>query len=114
MNDFNGFLVNIPVDVRDRGPKIKVAVIDDGVDFLDNDLIDKIVRGASFCQTGKQEDGESNYFVSSKGHGTAMAKLICRVFSYAELYVVKLDGAETGKPTAASAAEVGNLGPFMV
>lgn len=111
--DFQVFIANIPDSIRQKqaerfGP-IRVAILDDGVDTFADALYGKIVGGHSFCKTGRFSDfGESIYFSSAKGHGTAMAKLVCWVCSEACLEVVKLDGAAYGQPTAESAAEAIN------
>jgi len=85
-----------------------VALIDDGIDMDDTILRPhNIVSGRSFCSHDTEQPRP--YYLSSGGHGTAMASLICRVCPKVKLYVLKLDeyGSEPGKRqiTAKSAAK---------
>lgn len=97
MESFGNFIVNYPVTPQE---KIKVALIDDGVDPAFNDLGSNISEGLSL---DKRATGLcSGYYQSSGGHGTIMACLIRLVCPKVQLYVVKLDE----KLTAASAAKV--------
>lgn len=91
---------------------IRIALLDDGVDLHDKDLRRIAPQptwgsGQSFCYvpTRQLEGSPSPYWVSSRGHGTEMAKLILSVFPDAELLIVKLGGSEVGRPTAESAAK---------
>ncbi|KAF4455939.1 hypothetical protein F53441_1806 [Fusarium austroafricanum] len=68
---------------------IKVALIDDGADPYVESLRGKIRGGESFDSA--HENGPSPYYTSSKGHGTVMADMICRVCPMAKLYVYKLE-----------------------
>ena len=92
---------------------ITVALIDDGIDIKDISLQSKIVGGRSFCHRSMEQNLNQPYYVSSGGHGTAMAGLICRVCPGVRLYVLKLDEyvIEAGKRqiTAESAAKVCRL-----
>ncbi|KAF8250394.1 hypothetical protein K440DRAFT_674042 [Wilcoxina mikolae CBS 423.85] len=103
VHEFGNFVDNIPQSIDT--PTIKVALIDDGVDTFEGY---KISKGVSFCMSPKKDDGESPYFISSKGHGTVMADLIYQVFSKFSLHVVKLhhDTQSGSCPTAESAAKV--------
>jgi len=109
MDDFSEFIQNVdpplPIPVAER---VTVALIDDGVDISERSLNAKIIGGRSFCQRDKYLS--KPYYVTSGGHGTIMASLICRVCPSAQLYIVKLDEylGETGKRqiTAKSAAKV--------
>ncbi len=89
---------------------ITVALIDDGIDIKDNKLKGKIVGGRSFCHRNMEQNLNQPYYVSSGGHGTAMAGLICRVCPGVKLYVLKLDEdvMDSGQRqiTAESAAKV--------
>jgi hypothetical protein len=97
---------------------ITVALIDDGIDIKDISLQSRIVGGRSFCHRSfchrsMEQNLNQPYYVSSGGHGTAMAGLICRVCPGVRLYVLKLDEyvIEAGKRqiTAESAAKVCSL-----
>jgi hypothetical protein len=89
---------------------IRVAVIDDGIDGFQDDLIDNIASGVSFCHSSDSGNLMRAYYVPSGGHGTMMARLICRLCPKAKLYVARLEEhrSSNGKRqiTARSAAEV--------
>jgi hypothetical protein len=87
-----------------------VGLIDDGVVYKSS-VRSNIKGGKSFCRRDKDQNLNEPHYVSSGGHGTAMAELICRVCPNVKLYIVKLDerlGRESGKReiTAISAAKV--------
>ncbi|EWZ96832.1 hypothetical protein FOWG_04078 [Fusarium oxysporum f. sp. lycopersici MN25] len=70
---------------------IKVALIDDGADPYVESLRGKIWGGETFSRGFPHENGPSPYYRSTKGHGTVMADMICRVCPMARLYVYKLE-----------------------
>ncbi|KAG5766076.1 hypothetical protein H9Q72_005869 [Fusarium xylarioides] len=70
---------------------IKVALIDDGADPDVESLRGKIWGGETFSRGFPHENGPSPYYRSTKGHGTVMADMICRVCLMARLYVYKLE-----------------------
>ncbi|KAK1245963.1 hypothetical protein MKX07_005032 [Trichoderma sp. CBMAI-0711] len=72
-------------------PRVKVAIIDDGVDVSMTGLDEKIAIGKSFSPYANSKDLMSPYFVSTSNHGTCMAYLICELCPMVELYVAKLD-----------------------
>ncbi|PMD28807.1 hypothetical protein L207DRAFT_642096 [Hyaloscypha variabilis F] len=90
MDEFADFIQNVelPLPLREE---ITIALIDDGVDINEQSLHAKIIGGRSFCQRDKFQNLSKPYYVTSGGHGTVMASLICRVCPKAQLYVVKLD-----------------------
>lgn len=110
MDEFAEFIQNVavPKNSQDMQEQVVVAVIDDGVDISDPTLEDKIKGGRSFCQW--DDNSSAPYYVTSGGHGTLMASLICRICPKAQLYVVKLEEHlsehSTRQITAASAAKV--------
>jgi hypothetical protein len=89
---------------------VRVAIIDDGVDINEQSVQSKIIGGRSFCHRDEEQNLNQPYYVSSGGHGTAMASLICRICPNVQLYVLKLNEhyVEPGKRqiTAKSAARV--------
>ncbi|KAI0965231.1 hypothetical protein F4678DRAFT_340691 [Xylaria arbuscula] len=99
-------------DIRDpsllRDPII-VALIDDGVDGNDPAIHSRIIGGRSFCTRDKEQNLNQSFYVSGGGHGTAMAKLICKVCPDVKLFILRLDEyyVEPGKReiTAKSAAK---------
>lgn len=109
MDEFADFIQNVdpPLPLREE---VTIALIDDGVDINEQSLHAKIIGGRSFCQRDKFQNLSKPYYVTSGGHGTVMASLICRVCPKAQLYVVKLDEhmSENMKRqiTAQSAAKV--------
>jgi hypothetical protein len=80
-----------------------------GGEVGDNNLSKNIADGKSFDRAGPLSL-PSPYYYSTNGHGTLMAKLICRVCPVVKLYVAKLDTkgetTDTGRFTARCAAEV--------
>jgi hypothetical protein len=109
MDDFADFIQNVESPITAVEP-ITIALIDDGVDINEQSLHAKIIGGRSFCQRDSFQNLSKPYYVTSGGHGTVMASLICRVCPMAQLYVVKLDEhmSENMKRqiTAKSAAKV--------
>ncbi|OPB46193.1 hypothetical protein A0O28_0063140 [Trichoderma guizhouense] len=66
---------------------VVVALIDDGVDRLDNTLSGQILEGKSF----DYHDGQVRPpFSSARGHGTVMASMILRVCPMAKIYPIRL------------------------
>lgn len=91
--------------------RVKVAIIDDGVDASMSELDGRIAAGKSFSPYANSKDLMSPYFVSSSNHGTCMALLICELCPEVELYVAKLDqreviGSNQRHITTTSAVEV--------
>ncbi|KAI1129180.1 hypothetical protein F5Y10DRAFT_238742 [Nemania abortiva] len=88
---------------------VTVAIIDDGIDVNDPTFHSRIVDGRSFCSRDEEQNLNQPYYVSGSGHGTAMAKLICKICPNVKLYILRLDEyvTETGKRqiTAKSAAK---------
>ncbi|KAE9368896.1 hypothetical protein N431DRAFT_547753 [Stipitochalara longipes BDJ] len=112
MDEFADFLQNMERSVEPPlvlEEPITVALIDDGIDINDISLQSRIVGGRSFCHRNMEQNLNQPYYVSSGGHGTAMASLICRICPSVKLYVLKLDEyvVDAGKRqiTAESAAK---------
>ncbi|KAK0610002.1 hypothetical protein B0T17DRAFT_658553 [Bombardia bombarda] len=74
---------------------ITIALIDDGVNPETESLRGKVIGGDTFDRGFPHDNGPSPYYVSSRGHGTVMADMICRVFPLAKLYVLKLEAHES-------------------
>lgn len=115
IDEFADFIQNVdpPLPLPEE---VSIALIDDGVDINEQSLHSKIIGGRSFYQRDKLQNLSKPYYVTSSGHGTVMASLICRVCPTARLYVIKLDEYtnETGRRvfTARSAAKVIFLSAF--
>lgn len=98
MDKFADEIQNVKVPFTDNlilKNDIKVALIDDGADPYVESLRGKINGGESFDRGYPHENGPSPYYTSSKGHGTVMADMICRVCPMAKLYVYKLETHST-------------------
>lgn len=76
---------------------VVVALIDDGVDSCDDDLAGRILPGKTFDY---QDDSMGPHFVSARGHGTVMARMITRVCPMAKIYPIrlKMQQDEKGEP----------------
>lgn len=115
MDDFADFIQNVESPLPIHEP-VTIALIDDGVDINERSLPARIIGGRSFCQRTSDRNLSKPYYVTSGGHGTVMASLICRVCPKAQLYVVKLDEhiSENSKRqiTAKSAAKVSPRNSF--
>lgn len=89
---------------------IRIAVIDDGVNSFDPTIDSKVIGGRSFSYRDEDQTLVNPYYVSSEGHGTAMAGFIRKICPNVEIYVLRLDeySVEQGKRyfTAASAEKV--------
>ena len=103
-------------------PRIKerpvVAILDDGVDVMRDDIKDRLIGGQSF----KGADGKKRYsgYQGRPGcHGTIMASLVLKMCPQATILPIRLDtrsSAKRGGPpcfTIKSAAEVSILGSPM-
>ena len=72
-------------------PEVRVAIIDDGIDDRLAIFRGRIARGKSFLRRPDRSDRPIDYYVRPGGHGTHMAKLVCQIFPYAMLYIIRLD-----------------------
>lgn len=72
-------------------PEVKVAIIDDGIDDKLAIFWGRIAKGKSFLRRPDGSDRPIDYYVRPGGHGTQMAKLICQIFPFAMLYIIRLD-----------------------
>jgi hypothetical protein len=109
MDEFADFIQNVESPLPLDKP-VTIALIDDGIDINEQSLSARIIGGRCFCQRDTFQNLSKPYYVTSGGHGTVMASLICRVCPKAQLYIVKLDEhiSEHSKRqiTAKSAAKV--------
>ncbi len=115
MDEFADFIQNVDPPLPLHEP-VTIALIDDGVDINEQSLHAKIIGGRSFCPRDSSQNLNTPYYITTGGHGTVMASLICRVCPKAQLYVLKLDEHvsehSTRTITAKSAAKVRPL-PFI-
>ncbi|KAK5989096.1 Subtilisin DY-like protein [Cladobotryum mycophilum] len=82
--------------------KVKVALIDDGIDPVKMRF--KVADGRSFSED--EHASHDNYYVEAGPHGTVMASLINKMCPMVELYVAKIVPGNSGviPPTAAAQA----------
>jgi hypothetical protein len=115
MDDFADFIQNVVPPLPITQP-VTIALIDDGVDVNEQFLHAKIIGGRSFCQRDRFQNLSMPYYVTSGGHGTVMASLICRVCPNAQLYVLKLDeymGDNQKRQITAKSAEKVRFSPII-
>lgn len=63
--------------------EVVVALIDDGVSLLDDNLAGRVLEGKTFDYS---ESGVGQSYNSAQGHGTEMARCILRVCPMAKIY----------------------------
>ncbi|KAI1460617.1 hypothetical protein F4805DRAFT_416485 [Annulohypoxylon moriforme] len=94
MEEFADFLQaaerNIDPPITLKHP-ITIAIIDDGVDISDQSIQSRVVDGKSFYRRDEEQNLNQPYYMSGGGHGTAMAKFICKVCPNVQLYILRLD-----------------------
>ncbi|EEU42353.1 uncharacterized protein NECHADRAFT_40446 [Fusarium vanettenii 77-13-4] len=93
-------------DLERLSKDVVVALIDDGVDSCDPAFSGRAIEGKTFDY---QDGGVGQYYISAKGHGTEMARMILKVCPMASIYSIRLKthiSPEKGHSTidAASAA----------
>ncbi|KAH6851063.1 hypothetical protein B0I37DRAFT_373102 [Chaetomium sp. MPI-CAGE-AT-0009] len=110
MEKFAAFIRGYREDVEDaiqdpklRPPRVKLALIDDGVDGLNADLSCIIKAGQTFSE--RDDHHYNSYFKSARGHGTIMAMLIRKICPNVKLYVAKLNEEKTGRNSFSITAE---------
>ncbi|KAG5795382.1 hypothetical protein H9Q69_005579 [Fusarium xylarioides] len=78
---------------------VVVALIDDGVNNCAEDFSRRVIEGVSFDYQG---DTVGQYYISARGHGTEMARMIFKVCPMASIYSIRLKTGfnhEKGEPT---------------
>lgn len=66
---------------------VTIALIDDGVNKFEIDHPNQVLEGKSF---DFHDERVNSPFLSAKGHGTTMARMILRVCPMAEIYPIRL------------------------
>lgn len=105
---FVSFIRNVDQSFKEHDcpPRpVKVAIIDDGVDKLSGGPFEDML-GISF---DTNDDVDNQWFFSSAGHGTLMAKLVRTVCPLTQLHIVRLNETRNEKatqPTVESATQV--------
>ncbi|KAG5781171.1 hypothetical protein H9Q73_005195 [Fusarium xylarioides] len=77
---------------------VVVALIDDGVSVVGSSLSGDIIGGKSFA-SDKIFNRTRPYYLSERGHGTAMAEAVKRVCPMIKIYPIRVntDGSESGQ-----------------
>ncbi|KAL4905616.1 hypothetical protein BDW74DRAFT_185133 [Aspergillus multicolor] len=94
IDSFNEQLKTLMAAIRTsshREDEIKVALLDDGVDFCEKEFRERIMHGKSFAYYDADKQREKQWYVSELGHGTVMAHMILRVCPMAKIYPIRLD-----------------------
>ncbi|KZL84161.1 intracellular serine protease [Colletotrichum incanum] len=73
--------------LQNLGKNVIVALIDDGVDCCDSAFSGRVIEGKTFDYQG---GGVGQYYISAKGHGTEMARMILKVCPMASIYSIRL------------------------
>jgi hypothetical protein len=79
--------VSAYVQEDSKNTRVRVALIDDGVD-ADQDDLRAMVKGG--WPTEEPTSSGTPFYQSTDGHGTAMARLIATACPHVDLYVAKL------------------------
>ncbi|KAK4043333.1 peptidase S8/S53 domain-containing protein [Parachaetomium inaequale] len=82
-----GRFISEHVQNSDRGARVRVAIIDDGVDVHLDDLKGEVKAGRP-CE--KATSLWAPFYQPTDGHDTAMARLIATACPHVELYAAKL------------------------
>ena len=104
MRKFAQFIYNTPNPEGDEPRRIKVAVLDDGFDLIQNihEFKDNKIVGKAFSGLNTSADGDDRFstveYFSELGHGTLMAKNIRQICPKVELYLAKLNNIALAHP----------------
>ncbi|KAH7310654.1 hypothetical protein B0I35DRAFT_357913 [Stachybotrys elegans] len=74
-------------DLQKLKKDVVVALIDDGVDSCDSAFAGRVIEGKTFDY---QDGGVGQYYISARGHGTEMARMILKVCPMASIYSIRL------------------------
>ncbi|KAI0407365.1 hypothetical protein F4802DRAFT_19209 [Xylaria palmicola] len=90
MDKFRGALASMLLPMPIPKERVRVALIDDGVNLGSVDMYGNIanITGLSFHPPGRHT--ENPWHCSSGGHGTVMANMILRINPWVDLIVIKL------------------------
>ncbi|KAI0888361.1 uncharacterized protein GGS22DRAFT_96352 [Annulohypoxylon maeteangense] len=90
MDRFRSALASMIPQVPSPTDRVRVALIDDGVNLGSVDMYGGIVNvnGLSFHPSDRQTENPWHY--SSGGHGTIMANMILRINPWVDLFVIKI------------------------
>ncbi|KAF3492422.1 uncharacterized protein GIQ15_01939 [Arthroderma uncinatum] len=73
-------------DLQNLKKDVVVALIDDGVDSCDSAFSGRVIGGKTFDY---QDGGVGQYYISARGHGTEMARMILKVCPMASIYSIR-------------------------
>ncbi|KAF9772114.1 hypothetical protein IL306_010198 [Fusarium sp. DS 682] len=74
-------------DLETLQEPVVVALIDDGVDSCDPAFKQRVIEGVTFDY---HDNSVGQYYISGRGHGTEMARMICKVCPMACIYSIRL------------------------
>ncbi|RSM00406.1 hypothetical protein CEP52_009156 [Fusarium oligoseptatum] len=91
MEEFRGALIRVS-RMRDikMEERVKVALIDDGVDICDLDTYNNLVKATGLSYCPPEGRSERPWHRSSNGHGTIMANMIVRINPWVSLYIMRI------------------------
>ncbi|RSL85527.1 hypothetical protein CEP51_003277 [Fusarium floridanum] len=91
MEEFRGALIRVS-KMRDieMGERVKVALIDDGVDICDLDTYNNLVKATGLSYCPPEGRSERPWHRSGNGHGTIMANMIVRINPWVSLYIMRI------------------------
>ncbi|KAF4994268.1 hypothetical protein FGRMN_5906 [Fusarium graminum] len=87
-NQLSGMNQQTKNDLESLQKPVVVALIDDGVDICDPAFAGRAIEGVTFDYQDSATMGQ--YYISGKGHGTEMARMICKVCPMANIYSIRL------------------------
>ena len=86
-----------------RNPKIKVALLDDGVDPEYRNISDGYLARNGFPPHSPEDEGEP-FYTSTNGHGSMMAWIISSICPFVEIHVAKIDNQDDSNLRLADSA----------
>ncbi|KAK1636424.1 hypothetical protein BDP81DRAFT_481135 [Colletotrichum phormii] len=84
---FGGCMDGVSDVLQSPGKDVVVALIDDGVDCCDATFSGRVIEGKTFDY---QDRSVGQYYISAKGHGTEMSRMILKVCPMASIYSIRL------------------------
>ncbi|KAK0630526.1 hypothetical protein B0T17DRAFT_653941 [Bombardia bombarda] len=95
IKEFTNYIRNSPWIERPQISRVKIAIIDDGLD-PSLSIIDRkhsrVIAGQSFCTYSGYTQ---NYYVPSGNHGTQLASVICQICPEVDLVIARLAEQDT-------------------
>lgn len=95
IKELTSFIRNSTWIDRPQTSRVKIAIIDDGLDpslYIIDGKHSRVVAGQSFCTYSGYT---KNYYVPSGNHGTQLASLICQICPEVDLCIARLAEQDT-------------------